>query len=33
MPGEAWGDDAHVRVTLRDAASTDRFVSALRELS
>jgi histidinol-phosphate/aromatic aminotransferase/cobyric acid decarboxylase-like protein len=33
MPGEAWGDDAHVRATLRDAAATDRFVSALRELS
>ena len=29
MPGEAWGDDAHVRVTLRDAPSTGRLVSAL----
>lgn len=33
MPGEAWGDDAHVRITLRDAVSTDRLVSALGELS
>lgn len=32
MPGEAWGDEAHVRVTLRDAAATERFVAALREL-
>jgi histidinol-phosphate/aromatic aminotransferase/cobyric acid decarboxylase-like protein len=32
MPGEAWGDEAHVRVTLRDAAATERFVTALREL-
>ena len=31
-PGEQWGDDRHVRVTLRDAASTDRLVAALREL-
>ena len=29
-PGTAWGDDAHVRVTLRDAASTDRLIEALR---
>jgi histidinol-phosphate/aromatic aminotransferase/cobyric acid decarboxylase-like protein len=32
MPGTAWGDDAHVRVTLRGAAATDRLVAALREL-
>jgi histidinol-phosphate aminotransferase len=32
MPGEAWGDEAHVRVTLRDAAATERLASALREL-
>jgi histidinol-phosphate aminotransferase len=32
MPGEAWGDEAHVRLTLRDAAATDRLVAALREL-
>jgi histidinol-phosphate/aromatic aminotransferase/cobyric acid decarboxylase-like protein len=29
-PGTAWGDEAHVRVTLRDAASTDRLIDALR---
>jgi histidinol-phosphate aminotransferase len=28
-PGAAWGDDAHVRVTLRDAAATDRLLEAL----
>jgi histidinol-phosphate/aromatic aminotransferase/cobyric acid decarboxylase-like protein len=32
-PGTAWGDAHHVRVTLRDAAATDRLVAALRELS
>jgi histidinol-phosphate/aromatic aminotransferase/cobyric acid decarboxylase-like protein len=31
-PGTAWGDDAHVRVTLRDDPTTDRLVAALREL-
>jgi histidinol-phosphate aminotransferase len=31
MPGEAWGDDAHVRVTLRDRAATERLVAALLE--
>ena len=29
-PGNAWGDEHHVRVTLRDAAATDRLVAALR---
>jgi histidinol-phosphate/aromatic aminotransferase/cobyric acid decarboxylase-like protein len=33
MPGTAWGDEAHVRLTLRDAAATDRLVAALRDLS
>jgi histidinol-phosphate/aromatic aminotransferase/cobyric acid decarboxylase-like protein len=32
-PGSAWGDDAHVRVTLRDAAATERLLAALRELA
>jgi histidinol-phosphate aminotransferase len=32
-PGGAWGDDAHVRVTLRDAAATERLLEALRELA
>jgi histidinol-phosphate/aromatic aminotransferase/cobyric acid decarboxylase-like protein len=30
-PGSAWGDDRHVRVTLRDAAATERLAAALRE--
>ena len=29
-PGTAWGDEHHVRITLRDAPSTDRLVEALR---
>ena len=32
-PGTAWGDERHVRVTLRDASATDRLVAALREIS
>ncbi len=31
-PGSAWGDDRHVRVTLRDSASTDALVAVLRDL-
>jgi histidinol-phosphate/aromatic aminotransferase/cobyric acid decarboxylase-like protein len=32
LPGEAWGDEAHVRITLRDAAATRRLLAALAEL-
>jgi histidinol-phosphate aminotransferase len=31
-PGERWGDERHVRITLRDADATDRLIGALREL-
>jgi histidinol-phosphate aminotransferase len=31
-PGSAWGDERHVRVTLRDATATDRLSASLREL-
>jgi histidinol-phosphate/aromatic aminotransferase/cobyric acid decarboxylase-like protein len=31
-PGEQWGDERHVRVTLRDAAVTERLIAVLREL-
>jgi histidinol-phosphate/aromatic aminotransferase/cobyric acid decarboxylase-like protein len=31
-PGTAWGDEHHVRITLRDAAATDRLVAALTAL-
>ena len=31
-PGQQWGDERRVRVTLRDAAATDRLVGALAEL-
>jgi histidinol-phosphate aminotransferase len=31
-PGEQWGDERHVRITLRDTESTDRLIAALREL-
>ena len=30
--GEQWGDERHVRITLRDAAATERLIAALREL-
>ena len=32
-PGRRWGDDGHVRVTLRDAPATDRLLEALREIA
>ena len=31
-PGERWGDDRHVRITLRDGEATERLIAALREL-
>jgi histidinol-phosphate aminotransferase len=31
-PGQAWGDDSHVRITLRDAPATDRLTAALLDL-
>jgi histidinol-phosphate aminotransferase len=31
-PGDRWGDERHVRITLRDSAATDRLAAALREL-
>jgi histidinol-phosphate/aromatic aminotransferase/cobyric acid decarboxylase-like protein len=31
-PGERWGDERHVRITLRDAEATARLAVALREL-
>jgi histidinol-phosphate aminotransferase len=30
--GEQWGDERHVRITLRDAEATERLIAALREL-
>jgi histidinol-phosphate aminotransferase len=32
-PGSAWGDDGHVRITLRDAPATDRLLEALGEIA
>ena len=31
-PGTAWGDERHVRVTLRDSDATARLVGALRDI-
>jgi histidinol-phosphate aminotransferase len=31
-PGASWGDDRHVRLTLRGPAATDRLASALKDL-
>ena len=31
--GAQWGDDDHVRVTLRDQRATERLVAALRVLA
>ena len=30
--GEQWGDERHVRITLRDGEATERLIAALREL-
>jgi histidinol-phosphate/aromatic aminotransferase/cobyric acid decarboxylase-like protein len=30
--GEQWGDERHVRITLRDSEATERLIAALREL-
>jgi histidinol-phosphate aminotransferase len=32
-PGAAWGDDHHVRITLRGPAATDRLAAALKDLT
>jgi histidinol-phosphate aminotransferase len=32
-PGAAWGDDRHVRITLRGPAATDRLAAALKDLT
>jgi len=32
-PGTQWGDEEHVRVTLRDRAATERLASALRSIA
>jgi histidinol-phosphate aminotransferase len=32
LAGAAWGDEAHVRITLRDGAACERLVAALLEL-